>query len=273
MKNLVVATDFSANANQAAHVAMQLAQAQQATLLLLHAYHFWPANPAESGGDFPLSAQAMHDQSMQKLRQLANELHHRHGYEVPIRCLAKEGYPIPTIRAVTTQEKADLLVMATAGSAPQSAQLMGSVASAMATETTVPLLLIPPGTRYTAIRNVVLGIDLDTPPDVLALDTALRFARQFGCVLNVLCVHGLPVNEFVRHKAEHVRQFLNPVPHTFTILLGDEVYDTLLTFAHDNKADLIMMLPQPHNWLRRMLVEGNTERMARLTDIPLLAIV
>lgn len=273
MKTIVLATDFSPNANKVARFALQLAQAQKATLILMHAFHFWPANPAETGGDFPLSSKAMFDDSQKQLEQLAAALTEQFGSEVPIRCITREGYAIPAIREVTRLEKADLLLMSTTGTAPQSAQLMGSVATGMVAETNVPLLLIPPSVAYTAVNNVVLGVDLDIPPNAVALDTVLRFARQFGCVVNLLCIHPQPSDDHVRMKAQQIRELMVSVPHTLTILPGEDIYDTLLTFAHDNKADLIMMLPQAHSWFRRLFVEGDTERVARLTDIPLLAIV
>lgn len=273
MKTIVAATDFSPAANRATQVAAQLAQTQKANLILMNAFHFWPTNPAETGGDFVLSAQAMRDDSMHALNQLARELHEMFGQDLPVRCVVKEGYAIPAIREVAEHEKADLLVMSIVGTAPQSAQLMGSVATEMVTQTPVPLLLIPPSGRYTAVKNVVLGLDLDTPPDAVVLDTALRLARQFECVVNVLCIHDNPADVVVRTKAEHIRHLMGDVPHTLTIQSGQEIYDTLLTFAHQNKADLIMMLPQEHNWFRQLFMEGETQRIARLTDIPLLAVV
>ncbi|GAB3020824.1 universal stress protein [Spirosoma pulveris] len=273
MKTIVLATDFSSNANKVAHFAMQLAQAQKATLILMHAFHFWPGNPAETGMDFPLSAKAMHDDKQSLLTHLAHTLTEQYGTDVPIHCITKEGYPIPAIREVAEAEKADLIIMSTTGTAPQSAQLMGSVATSMVAETTVPLLLVPPSVGYADVKNVVLGVDLDTPPNAVALDTALRFARQFGSVVNLLCIYPQPADARVRTRAEHIRELMVSVPHTMTILLDEDIYDTLLTFAHENKADLIMMIPQTHSWFRRLFVEGQTERMARLTDIPLLAIV
>jgi nucleotide-binding universal stress UspA family protein len=272
MKTIAVATDLTPNANRVAHFARKLAQAQQASLILINAFHFWPSNPAEIGGDFPLSAEAMYTDSQKRLNALANELNKDTSSDVVIRCITKEGYAIPTIRAVAESEKADLLIMSTVGSAPQSAQLMGSVATEMIAETTVPLLLVPPKTAYGAIKNVVLALDLDTPPDAIGLDTALRFARQFDCTIDVLCIHDNPTDSAVRERAEHIRRLINPLPHTLTIQSGKDVYDTLLTFAHTNKADLIMMLPQEHSWIRRLFDEGNTERTARLTDIPLLSV-
>lgn len=272
MKTIVAATDFSTAANRAAHLAAQLATAQNAALVLTTAFHFWPTNPDELGGDFPLSAQAMHDDCQHQLELLARAIRAEQPNAPAIRCVVKEGYAIPAIRLVTETEKADLLVMATVGTSPQSAQLMGSVASEMVTETTVPLLLLPPSGARTQFQNAVLGIDLNTPLDAIRLDVTLRLAREFECVVNVLCIVDKPTDPMIQRKAEHIRHLLLDVPHTLTLLSGEEVYETLLQFAHDNKADLLMMLPQPHNWFRRLFVDGHTERVARLTDLPLLTV-
>lgn len=163
--------------------------------------------------------------------------------------------------------------MSTVGTAPQSAQLLGSIATSMVAETEVPLLLIPPDITYTGVKNVVLGIDLAATPNAVVLDTALSFARPFGSMVNVLCISDKPDEAETRQQAEHIRHLLHSQPNTLTIKTGDEIYDTLLAFAHANKADLIMMLPQMRNWLRKLVSEGETQHMARLTDIPLLAVV
>lgn len=273
MNTIVAATDFSIAANRAAHVAARLAAAHRATLVLTTAFHFWPTNPAESGGDFPLSAQAMHDNCQRQLDQLTRAIRAEQPNAPTIRCLVKEGFVIPSIRAVTKAEQADLLVMATVGTSPRSAQLMGSVATEMVTETAVPLLLLPPSGARAEFTNAVLGIDLQTPLDAVTLDVTLRLTRQFGCVVNVLGITDKPTDPTNQRTAKHIRHLLLDVPHTFTLLSGEEVYETLLRFAHENKADLIIMLPQPHNWFRRLFVEGHTERVARLTDLPLLAVV
>ncbi len=272
MKTIVLATDFSPNANRAARFAAQLAHDQKAHLLLLNAYQAWPDNPAKTG-DFPLSMAATRERSVTALEQLANELREMTGADLPIRCIAQEGHTMNAIQRVTKNKQADLLIMSTVGTAPQSSQLMGSIATGMVARTPVPLLLIPPGITYAGVKNVVLGIDLAATPNAVSFDTALSFARSFGSVMNVLCISDDPTDADTRKHAEHIRHLLNPIPHTLTIRAGDEIYNTLLAFAHDNKADLIMMLPQMRNWLQKLISEGETQRMARLTDIPLLAVV
>lgn len=272
MKTIVLATDFTHNANRVARFAAQLAYDQKATLILVHAFHVWPDNPAKTG-DFPLSVEATRESSEKSLHRLAADLHDLVGIEVPIRCIAQEGHTMDAIRHVTKTENADLLVMSTVGTAPQSAQLMGSIATGMVAETEVPLLLIPPHITYAGLKNVVLGINLAAPPNAVSLDKALHFARLFGSILNVLCITDKPDDAEMHHQGEHIRRLLNPQPHTLTIESGEEIYDTLLEFAHTNKADLIMMLPQMRNWIQKLFSEGETQRLARLTDIPLLAVV
>ncbi|UFH57097.1 universal stress protein [Spirosoma sp. KNUC1025] len=272
MKTLVLATDFSSNARQAAYFAAHLAKEQKARLILFHAFHLWPDNPAKTG-DFPLSIKTMQENSEKALNHLADEIRADIQTDEPIQCIAREGHTMNAIRDLTKAERADLLIMSTVGTAPQSAQLLGSIATGMVADTNVPLLLIPPGIGYAHIKNIVLCIDLAEPPNVVALETALIFTRHFDCVINVLCVSETPDDPILKERAEHVRRLLVPQPHTLSIVAGETVYTTLLDFAHTNKADLIMMLPQTRTWLWKLFAEGETQRMARLTDIPLLAIV
>ncbi|MBO0930301.1 universal stress protein [Fibrella aquatilis] len=273
MKTILLATDFSAGAHQAANFASQLANDQKATLVLLHAWQFWPDNPAKTG-DFPLSATATRADSEAKLAQLAHELTKVFGMYTPIRCLAREGHARDVIRKVAMEEDADLLVMATVGTAPQTTRLMGSLATEMVTSTTLPMLLIPPVASYEGLKNTMLGIDLAHPPGVVAFDKVMAFARIFGSTLNVLCVSAKLDDPKTHEQAAKLRELLSRQPFTLTIQAeDDDLQDTLLAFAHSIQADLIMLLPQPHNWLMNLLVEGETQRMARLTNVPLLAIV
>ncbi|GAB2515526.1 universal stress protein [Spirosoma aerophilum] len=272
MKTIVLATDFSANAKQAAHFAAELARDQKARLILFHAFHVWPDNPAKTG-DFPLSVKAARESNEKALKHLGNDLTQAVGGAVLIDCVVQEGHTINAIRAITKARKADLLIMSTVGTAPRSAQIMGSIATEMIEETEVPLLLVPPGPVYAGIKNIVLGVDLSVPPNAIALENALLFARSFGSVINVVCISPAPEDPDLKERSEHIRRLLIPQPHTLSIVAGSEVYSTLLDFSAENKADLIMMLPQSRSWLWKLFSEGQTQHVARLTDVPLLAIV
>ncbi|MCY7360044.1 MAG: universal stress protein [Rudanella sp.] len=272
MKTIILATDFSPMANQAAMFANQLAHDQKASLILLHIYQGWATDPARTDDVFR-SEDTVRANSEEALQRLADTLGEG-GMAVPIRCIAHEGSVKATLRLVSQSEGADLLMMSTVGSTPRTAQIMGSVASELIAETEIPLLLIPPGVTYGGLKNVVLCINLAAPPDTIAFGRALGFSRSFGSVINVLCVSYNMDDADTHEQAKQIRQLLIQQPHTFTINAGEgEIHDTLLNFAHDSKANLIMMLPQMRNWFWKLFSEGETQRMARLTDIPLLAVV
>ncbi len=273
MKTIVFATDFSANASHAAHFAGQLANEQKATIILVHAYQAWPDNPAKTG-DFPLSVSAARETSEKKLQELARELSKTFGTYMPIRCIAQEGHARDVINHVTKAEQADLLVMSTVGTAPQGTRFMGSLATEMVGATDVPVLLIPPQQTYAGLKKVVMGIDLASPPNAVALDTALEFSRTFGSALNILCISDKLDDPETQERADHIQHLLAQHHYTLTIEAKEgNIYDTLLTSAHHTEANMIMMLPQAHNWLVRLFSEGETQRLARLTDIPVLAVV
>ncbi|KAB7733021.1 universal stress protein [Rudanella paleaurantiibacter] len=272
MKTIVLATDFSDNAERAARFALQMAQAHNAQLVLVNAYQLFPENPIKAG-DFPLSITEAREESLRALKKLGEKLRTPENAHIHIRAIAKEGGTREAILAVAHDEKADLLVLSTVGTAPQSAQVMGSVATDMVGETDVPLLLIPPSAQYGGIDNVALAIDLAGTTNAIALDAALRFARTFGAVVNILCVNDKPDDEETKKRAEHIRRLTAGQPHTLTIESAENVYEAILSFARAQKADLIMMLPQEHSWFARLLGAGETQRVARLTDIPLLAVV
>lgn len=273
MKTIVVATDLTPNSNKAAHFAAQLARDQGAKLILVNVYRYWPSNPDKVVGGYPLSSDEIRDSHQRELDSLASQLREEYGSGIVSESLAEQGYVIPTVQGIAEEKKADLLIMSPVGSAPQAVQFMGSVATEMVTQTTVPLLLVPPSQVYGPFKNAVLGIDLDTPPNALVFGNVLRFAQMFGCVVNAISIHSHPEEPSTQKSARNIRHLLAPVPHTFTVKKGEEVYQTLLEFTGSVKADLMMMMPQERGWLWSIFNQGETERMARMTDIPLLVIV
>jgi nucleotide-binding universal stress UspA family protein len=282
MTRIVLATDFSPSANRAAHTAAHLAHAWQSELLLLNVFRYWPGNPAETG-DFPLSYQATHDASQKALQKLAAQLREEVSPDLPIRCLTREGHTRTVINDVALTEQADLLVMATVGTAPQSVRFMGSVATDMVAETRVPLLLLPPNVpgnhALAEVQHVAIAISLSTPPDALTLDTALEMARRLGATVHGLCVCDNPDEDpILALRLHRLRNLFERQGHDLTLLpdtdtSGQLLYETLLHAAEARKAGLLMMLPQPQSWLKQLLSEGETQRMARLTTLPLLAVV
>ncbi|GAB3909020.1 hypothetical protein GCM10028803_45880 [Larkinella knui] len=271
MKTILLATDFSKSAKPASEFALRLAELLKARLVLLNVYHHPLRIPVLQAVFTPLEEKNK-VRARRKLYRLRDQLGEKSTGSVPISVLVREGETLVTIEAVVTEQKADLLIMGTAGANSPGAQYFGSQATEMILRTPVPLLLVPPAAHFVPFKNIVVALDLGQPVDALALDGVLRFTARFDAFLTILCVSDKPADPLIRQAAEAIRDLLRHQPHTLTVVSGTDLTSTILQFTTENRADLIMMVPKSHNRFLFSILESNTQQIARQSDVPVLAI-
>ncbi|MGA0555322.1 universal stress protein [Larkinella sp. VNQ87] len=272
MKTILLATDFSRNAKPASDFALQLAELLQARLVLLHVYQH-PLRLAPLQAVFTPMEEKNKVNARRRLYRLRDRMKQASGGQVTITVMARQGSTQQTIAAVAVEQKADLLVMGTAGANSSSVQYFGSQATEMIVRTPVPLLLIPPAARFVAFKNVVVALDLSQPLEATALDGVLRFADRFNAVLNFLCVSSKGDDLVIQQTARSVRNLLRYRAHTLSVIEGDDLAETIRLFTAENRADLVIMLPKEHNRFLFSILESNTQQIARQSDVPVLALV
>lgn len=269
MKTILVATDFSANAHWATDYALELARQLQVRLVLIHVYDL-PANgypdrmaPTDNG---------QYEQVLNKLSRLRNYLLGRTNFPVDISIVARPGSVVAGIVDEAASQQADLLVMGLVGDEPLKARQLGSLATDMIPHTRVPMLLVPPGVVFRKPQTIILAVDLSGPIDAISINMAQRFARLLQTTLDVVCVEDEP-DESHQEATRHIRNLLRHQPHTFSFIPGYDIALALEDYLTQHKADLIILLPKPHSRLRTLLIESNTQEVARLATIPVLAAV
>ncbi|GAB3742068.1 universal stress protein [Spirosoma lituiforme] len=269
MKTILVATDFSASAHWATDYALELACQLRLRLIIIHAYNVDLSNspdrmtPTDNGE---------YEQALGQLTQLRNQMLKATNHVIEIAIVARSGTPVTSLIDEAADQKADLLVMGLVGDEPLKAHQLGSFATDMIPYTQVPLLLVPPGAVFQKPQNMVLAIDLSDPVDAVSIDMALGFAQRLQASVDVVCIEDEP-DELQQRAALHIRHLLRNQPHTFSFLPGYDVALALEDYLDQHKADLIILLPKPHSRLRTWLLESNTQEVARLTTIPVLAAV
>ena len=271
MKTILVATNFSANSHWATDYALELARQFRARLVLIHTYEPFPDHTVPLDGMGTESAR-QYEQAFGQLTVLRNDLLDATNSPVNISVVARPGSPATCIIEEAASQRADLLVMGVAGDDSPKARQLGSLALDMIPHTRVPMLLVPPGAAYHIPETVVLAIDLASPIDTLALARAKQFAQLLSVKLDLICMADEP-DEPLREAAAGVSILLAGQSHTVHFLPGNDLSDVLNEYTRTHQTDLIMLLPKPHNWLRVALMETDTQEVARLTTIPVLAAV
>ena len=140
-KKIVVATDFSTNADRALAVAIDLARLHQGELQLVHAYAsgiymlpppFDVVSLAPSGPRFEHMAELMEARAQQV---------RAHG--LPITTETVDGSPEEAVVAYANQVGADLLVIGSRGLGAIAHALLGSVAEKIVHHSSCPVLVVP----------------------------------------------------------------------------------------------------------------------------------
>lgn len=260
MKTIVLAIDFADDADQAAYYALALTQQLHARLVIVHAY--------EQRTDVPAGLDPIPTQ----LEQLRKRLAHSTTDSVDISILAMYGEPRACINEVVAGQRADLLIMALADDRPYTARFLGSLPTDMIPQTPVSMLILPPGVHDSAVKSVVLALDLSETVDAVLLGQAKEFVEQIGARLNIICMNDEP-NEQQREAAQRIRGLFDGLPHTFSFWPGNDLTTTLDNYMATHPTDLIMLLPKHHSRLSLWLMESVTQQVARQSVVPVLAIV
>lgn len=276
MTTILVATDFSASAHWATNYALELACQLKTRLVLVHAYDPLP-NTAPAHEWMTSTAETEYYKALDKLGRLRLKMLETSKNSVDVSIIARPitahfGTPATVIAHEATDQKVDLLIMGLVGDEPLKARQLGSLSVDMIPHAPVPMLLVPPGVTYNQPQHLVLAVDLSEEVNVLALDTALRFVRLLKASLDVICVNDEPSTS-EQQAAQHLRHLLRHQPHTFSFLPGLDVALALETYLESYKTDLVMLLPKPHSYLRTWILESVTQEVARLSTVPVLAVV
>lgn len=143
-KEILVCSDGSDHALQAARIAGELARPFQAHITLLSVFDL-PGMAASYGAAMEIVSyaevltqmeQEMHDSVQQKTGEVLQKL------EVPYQSCRETGHPVDTILRVAEEKKADLIVLGSRGLGGFTRFLLGSVSDGVLHHAHCPVLVV-----------------------------------------------------------------------------------------------------------------------------------
>lgn len=268
MKTILVPTDFSKAADNAAEYAVQLSKKINAKVVLFHVYHIPISDPIVSSTVFtPKELQEISDNT---LNDKVTELQAKTG--VYISCFSKMGFAVDEI--IEEEGNYDLIVMGMKGAGPITEALFGSISTDTLRKTKKPVLIIPESAKYKDPKNIVFACDYEANTNMKSLDALKEIAKTFDgniSIVNVIKDKNLiSVDEAVTGvKLDHK---LHDVNHSYFFPENDNLIEGINDFAHRNEADMIAIIPHRHNLIERLFQRSISKKIAFHTDLPLLAL-
>ncbi len=277
MKNVLVPTDFSGNANNAFLHGLKIANQLDSQLYVLHCYQT-PVLSSSHAGQPDLVSDVYQQIELSKfdffrrqapvLRQLAedNQLDHSR-----ITFIFEEGTVPQTIKKVVEAEQIKLVVMGTLGATGLQRAIMGSNTVSVINNTHIPILVIPEQTSFAAIKKVAFTT-LFREKDRTALQEAIRLASYVDAQIYV--VHIMEENsspaDILQYSEEWRKSFNNSNLEFIFLEKSGTVEQTLQDFIAENQIDLLAVVKRNRNFFDRLIRSSLSNNLAFHTTTPVL---
>jgi len=265
MKTLIVATDFSALAENAVDYAASIAKHYQARLVLFNA--FTVPVPAANGqlsvADFDGLLLDNQNRLKKKAEQLAESYSIRVNYESSYSIIPEE------LENLLARYPADLVVM---GMEPDSLtqELLGNTTTAVIRRLHCPVLAVPEGARFDGLRKILFACDMlnGLPPAILPKIKAMAIALK--AEVEVFFVEentGRPGTDL-----DVIAAALAGITYTYKKIRSNAVINEIRQEIMAAEADLLIMVPKVYGFWSSVVHRSKTRAMASGLTIPLLAL-
>lgn len=259
-------TDFSDTAKHAFKYAIQFAQEVGATIDLLHVYHL----PFVNASNVPY--QQIDEMLVEKKEGVINALNQLKSDYAP-EGIVEQLVPVygvfldHEITEWASTNQYDLIMMGTKGERAAFEQLLGSVTTRTMMQAPCPVIAIPEGAPYRAIKQIAYATNFAVS-DKQATKQLNAFALKIGAKLHY--VH-IEKRKNVLGPNTSIRFDYYPTPFTdFTLLKKESVMDGLEEFVQKEQIDLLsLFIPERRLW-ERLFHSSFTKKMTFHTKIPLL---
>ena len=276
MQSIIVPTDFSSNAYNAAHYAIALAADLKATKIILYnAYQPFVSEDPEIDTMFLQDITEFKKISEEGLLKMKNML--QPSLPDSIQLEYEGDYNLITNGIISACKKynAGLIIMGITGSESKLEEaIVGSNAVDISKISQIPVLIIPPGAEYSGMQKILWTVDFKKVAETTPVTEIKNLLDATHAQLDVLHVEVNTNNtESSFSKEKNVFDTLfsiyNPQYH---FLKGENFIEVINRFATENKSDLIIAIPKKHGLFESIFSRSHTKALAFHSHIPILTI-
>lgn len=268
MKTILVPTDFSLQARNAAEYAVNLAEKMKAKVILFHAYKV-PGPVSEDNSNIEIDPAEIQKEIERSLEKEITYLKKISCTEVT--CISKRGLAEDKITKL--ESHADMIIMGMKSAGILREFFIGSLTTRILRKSKIPVLAIPEKARYKAPERIVFACDYDPKTDIRTLDGLKNFMNAFTPKIFVLNIK--QKNETVIAEKITTVKFDNgtdTVEHIFYFQGKKDLATGIKEFVKEYNADMVAVIPHRYKLLENLFHRSISKKMAFHTNIPLLAL-
>jgi len=277
MKTILVPTDFSATAKNAARFAIELAKQIQAQKIILY-------NTYQSGFSVvadpmipalgALDLEAIKEGSSEALDNFKAELIDYANDSISLETVSEFALLTDGIIELAKTQKVDLIVMGITGGGALQENFFGSNTINVAKHINIPVLIIPQKARYTKFDKVLFACDFhkvveSTPVKPIKQLLELTNAKLFVLHVDNSSKEILPDIKFESLMLDTLFAGYSPEYHFAD---NGDFTERINEFVVEKKIDLIITIPKKHGLFDNIFKRSHTKMLAFHSHVPLMVI-
>ncbi|MGE5107974.1 MAG: universal stress protein [Sphingobacteriales bacterium] len=271
MKTILVPIDFSETSINAARYAAQFALQIGGKVMLLHAYQYPVAYPVDKG--LQLTDEGIKEINMKELNKVKRMIE----AEIPLvklEYIVINGILSGVINVFAENFRTDLIVMGLSGAGKLKEVLIGSNTLDVASNTKIPVIIVPEKCRFRKVDNVALATDfrdvVENIPDK-QVKYLLEATNARLHVVNVDYHHEYATADSPFQSGLLDAMFEGYQPH-YHFVEDYNIVEGLSRYVEEKNIDLLVTVPHKHNLLHKLFVPSHTRQIVFHSKVPVMIV-
>jgi len=264
MKTIIVATDFSDAALNAANYGADMALAIHANLVLVHILQIQVAAYLE----VPLTA----EEDQTRIDALKEQLIKRTGGNLTIESRLTTGVFFYELKKICEEIKPYAVVMGSQGTTAAERVFFGGHTVYAMKHLMWPLITIPPHAAFSQIKKVCLACDFTEVIDSTPVEEIKQLVNDFHAELHVINSGKeesyQPDTVF---ESGMLQELLAPLKPQYHLITGENTDEGIISFVEKNHIDLLITLPKKHGLLEKLAHKSISKQFVLHSHIPVMA--
>lgn len=264
MKRILLLTDFSDTARNAAMYALKMFENEKVYFDLLNAYDL------EFSGS-PYVTQVKEELAEESLRGLKNELDllHRRFPNARIELASRFGTLLDVVHNEVNSFKPELIVLGCRGETALENFLLGSNAYEVIKDVQAAILVVPKHAKFKKPEKIVFATDLKDVSQDEIVEPLRDLSHHFQA--DLMFVNVMEHETANRLDAENkIAAHFEGINLTFNFIEGEDVCNGILKFMDDNDADMVTLIRHNESFFERLFHPSVTRKMVLHPEHPML---
>jgi nucleotide-binding universal stress UspA family protein len=270
MKTILIATDFSPAALNAATYATDMAQVIDANLILFHSYQV-PVSYAEVPVAVNMSDLVKDAQT--RMNQVKDELLKRSSNRINIDTRIQEGAFFYELKRICEAVKPYAVVMGSQGTSAVERFLFGGHAVHAMQSLDWPLITVPPAVHFSAVKKIGLACDFDKVVDTTPVEEIKMLVNDFNASLHVLNTgKRTEYNPDIVFESGMLQEMIGSLKPQYHFITAGNTDEGIMDFVEKNGIDLLLVLPKRRGILKKLVHKSTTKQFVLHSHVPVMAI-